>query len=372
MPVYKDENAKKNKWYYALNYKENGKYKKKVKRGFKTKKDAEAALVEAQDAFNKGTYIEPSKMLYSEFMESWLKDKKINVKKSTYNNYKYLLDSHLLPSLGHLELSKIGPRDIQSLYNEIKENKILSDENLRKVHTIIKDSLSKAVKWEMIMKNPAELIDAPKVVKREVEVWNEDQIKAFLKAANGARYYYAFLMALTTGMRQGEILGLRWKDIDELNGTISIVQTLSHRGQELSAGAKTDAGNRRISIDQNTMNQLLALKKLYKLEKLSSGSVYEDFDLVIRTSVGTPLSPRNLLRSFYSIIEKANVPKIRFHDLRHTHASLMLKQGVNPKIVSERLGHANVRITLDTYSHLLPNLQKDTAEQFGKLFYNSN
>lgn len=170
-------------------------------------------------------------------------------------------------------------------------------------------------------------------------------------------------------MRQGEILGLRWKDIDEENRTISIVQTLSHDGKEFNVGAKTDSGNRVIAIDEQTLNQVIKLKHRYKVEMIASRPLYKDYDLVICTSVDTPLSPRNLNRSFDSIIKKAHVKKIRFHDMRHTHASLLLKQGVNPKIVSERLGHANVRITLDTYSHLLPNLQKETAEEFGKMFY---
>lgn len=372
MPVYKDDNAKTNKWYFTINYKENGKYKKMLRRGFKTKKEAEAAMVEAQNGINKGTYVEPSKVLYSEFMKSYLEDKKTNVKKSTLGTYVYLVDNFILPALGHIELSKILPRDIQSLYNQLKESGRLADENIRKIHTIINDSLNKAFKWEMISRNPAALVDAPKVSKKEIEVWDEEDIKKFLDAAKESRYYCAFLLALTTGMRQGEILGLRWKDIDVNNQTISVVQTLSHKGQELSAGAKTESGNRQISIDEETLTQVLRLKHLYKEEMMASRPLYNDLDLVIRTSLGTPLSPRNLLRSFYSIIEKSGVKKIRFHDLRHTHASLMLKQGVNPKIVSERLGHANVRITLDTYSHLLPNLQKETAKEFGKLFYKTN
>jgi integrase len=245
----------------------------------------------------------------------------------------------------------------------------LADENIRKIHTILNDSLNKAFKWEMISRNPAALVDAPKVSKKEIEVWDEEDIRKFLDAAKESRYYCAFLLALTTGMRQGEILGLRWKDIDVNNQTISIVQTLSHKGQELSVGAKTESGNRQISIDEETLSQVLRLKHLYKEEMMASRPLYKDLDLVIRTTLGTPLSPRNLLRSFYSIIDKSGVKKIRFHDLRHTHASLMLRQGVNPKIVSERLGHANVRITLDTYSHLLPNLQKETAKEFGRLFY---
>ncbi|PPA91515.1 tyrosine-type recombinase/integrase [Brevibacillus laterosporus] len=369
MPAYKDDNAKKNPWYFTINYKENEKYKKMLRQGFKTKKEAESAMVEAQNALNKGTYIEPSKMTYIDFMHNWLEDKKTTVKARTLEFYSFLVKRHILPTIGGLELSKITPRDIQSLYNSLKEAGNLSDENIRKVHTIINDSLDKAFRWEMIAKNPASLVDSPKVSRKEIVVWDENEIQQFLATAKESRYYVAFLIALTTGMRQGEILGLRWKDIDEDNRTFSIVQTLSHDGKEFNVGAKSDSGNRRISIDEQTLNQILKLKHRYKVEMLENRPLYKDHDLVICTSVGTPLSPRNLNRSFDSIIKKGKVRKIRFHDMRHTHASLLLKQGVNPKIVSERLGHANVRITLDTYSHLLPNLQKETVDEFGKIFY---
>lgn len=369
MPVYKDENAKKNKWYYSFSYKEGGKYKKKLKRGFKTKKEAEKAMMEVQDAMNKGNYIEPSTVLYRDFIQSWINDKKTNVQKSTVETYTYLIERFVLPALGDIELSKITPRDIQSLYNDLKNNNKLGDENIRKVHTLINESLNKAFKWEMIIRNPAALVDPPKISRKEVEVWDEEEVQKFLAVAKDSRYYEAFLISLTTGMRQGEVLGLRMVDIDEKNLNFSIVQTLSHKGDEIKTGAKTQAGNRTISVDEQTMKQVLKLKERYEIEKEQAGPIYKDSGLVIRTSVGTPLSPRNLLRTFYGLIEKAGVKKIRFHDLRHTHASLLLRQGVNPKIVSERLGHANVRITLDRYSHLLPNLQKDTAAAFGQAFY---
>lgn len=311
LPVYKDEKAKTSKWYYTVNYKENGKYKKILKRGFKTKKEAEKAMTEIQNSLN------------------------------------------------------------QNLHPLFKEKGSLSDENIRKVHTIINDSLNKALKWEIISKNPVAVVDSPKVSKKEIQFWDESEIKEFLKASKDSRYYCVFLLALTTGMRQGEILGLRWRNVDETNRTLSIVQTLSHDGKSLNAGAKTSAGNRKISIDKETLNQIVKLKDQYKQEAEYGSGIYKDHGLVISTSVGTPLSPRNLLRSFDSIIKKGNLKKIRFHDLRHTHASLLLKQGVNPKIVSERLGHANIRITLDKYSHLLPNLQKETVDLFGENFYSS-
>ena len=208
MSVYKDDNAKKNPWYFEINFSEGGKYKKKKKRGFKTKKEAEAAMTEMQNELNKGTYIEPSKMLYSTFMADWLKDKQTKVQRRTLETYSGLVNNHILPTLGHIELSKMTPRNIQDLYNELFETGRLSDENIQKVHTIINDSLNKAVSWDMIAKNATSVLDRPKARKKEMEVWEVEEAHEFLRIAEKDRYHVAFLLALTTGMRQGEILGL--------------------------------------------------------------------------------------------------------------------------------------------------------------------
>ncbi|EMI09196.1 integrase family protein [Anoxybacillus gonensis] len=172
-------------------------------------------------------------------------------------------------------------------------------------------------------------------------------------------------------MRQGEILGLRWKDVDFENGCVRITQTLSSDGKEILPYTKTKSGARTIDLPEETIVQLKKHKKLIQQEKLKLGpQIYKDLDLVVCTELGTPTNKSNIRRIFNAIIKKAKVPKIRFHDMRHTHATLLLLQGVNPKIVSERLGHADVRITLDTYSHLLPSMQKDTAIKFGKMLFN--
>lgn len=172
-------------------------------------------------------------------------------------------------------------------------------------------------------------------------------------------------------MRQGEILGLRWKDVDLDNGIISITQTLSHDGKELQVGAKTESGNRTVAIDTETLRELRRLAKRCAAEKLEAGpGLYSDIGLVICTSVGTPLTPRNLMRSFYRLIENAEVKKIRFHDLRHTHATMLLKANVNPKIVAERMGWSDTKM-IGRYQHVLPNMQKETADIFGKMFFQS-
>jgi integrase len=268
-----------------------------------------------------------------------------------------------------VELSKLTPMMIQQLYNNLTNEGKLASENIQKVHTLINDALKKAAAWKMIAENPASRVERPKATKSEIQVWDKHEAKHFLQVAMESRYYIAFLLALTTGMRQGEILGVRWKDIDLDNGILYVIQTLDHSGKHLTASTKTKAGKRNISLPDETIFALKKHMRLVAADKRAADRLYKDHDLVVCTSIGTPTSPRNLCRSFYNLIKKAKIKRIRFHDMRHTHATLLLLQDVHPKIVSERLGHANVRITLDTYSHLLPSMQKDTAKNFGRFLF---
>ena len=364
-------------WYYVLTYgkKADGKQKQYKKRGFKTKQEAQKALNELMHSLESGSYIEPTKMLYKDYMlDHWLKDKQTRVKKQTLQTYRWLVERHILPSIGNLELSKITPMAIQGLYNRLTEEKVLSDEIVQKIHTIINDSLKKAERWELILKNPASRVDRPKAVKKEIKVWTLEEVKRFLKYAHGySRYSIAFLLALSSGARQGEVLGLRFKDVDFERGCIRITQTLSNDGKEILPYTKTKSGARTIDLPEEVLIELRNHKDMIIEEKQSLGKyAYCDLDLVVCTETGTPTNKSNLRRIFNSIIKKAKVPKIRYHDMRHTHATLLLLQGVNPKIVSERLGHADTRITLDTYSHLLPSMQKETARNFGKMLFDDN
>ncbi|MGA4497515.1 tyrosine-type recombinase/integrase [Bacillus bombysepticus] len=368
--VKKDQNTK--KWYFILTHgkKEDGKPRQFKKRGFKTKQEAHKAMLELEQSLTFGTYIQPNKILYKEYLlERFLEDKMTKVKKQTLNAYRWIVEKHIIPAIGDVGLTKLSPMIIQGLYNKLTKEKALSDENIQKVHMLINDSLKKAERWGLIARNPAALVDRPKAVKKEITVWDVEEVRQFLKyAKKSGRYYIAFLLALTTGMRQGEILGLRWKDVDFENGCVRITQTLSSDGKDLLPYTKTKSGSRTIDLPEETIT---ALKKhwLFIRGEREKNRSYKNLDLVVCTEFGTPTHKSNIRRVFKSIIKKADIPKIRFHDMRHTHATLLLLQGVNPKIVSERLGHADVRITLDTYSHLLPSMQKDTAIKFGKMLF---
>lgn len=346
-----------------------GKRKQLTRSGFSTKEEAETAAAEVIVKLKQGTFKQPKKSTLSQYLQDWLETKKSTLSKSTFMQYQRIVTNHIIPALGNRELIKLSPADIAKFYSALMEEKRLAESTIGDIHKVLTAALNQAVKWDMIVKNPASLVQKPKAKKKELNTWTQDEAKRFLAVSKNYRTHIAFLLALTTGMRQGEILGLRWKDVDFEEGTIQVVQTLSHDGKELNPGAKTQTGNRRISVDSNTLHELKEHRKLILKEKMKQGAKYTDLDLVIPASNGKPLSPRNLLRTFYLIIEKADVPKITFHDLRHTHATLLLAKGVHPKVVAERLGHADMRVTLEVYSHVLPNIQKDAAEKFGKAFF---
>lgn len=359
-------------WYYAIDMGKNseGKRQIKKKRGFKTQKEAKAALTALEASINNGTFIEPSKMLYGEFLSNWLRAKKTIVKNSTMGTYKNLVDGHIIPALGDIRLCDLSNDHIRNAILEMKEQNKLSDENLQKVYTLIKGSLNKAIVQDLISKNECTKVDRPSAQRKEMKVWNLNEVQTFLKAAKGEVSYMVFHLALTTAMRQAELIGLRWHNVDLENGII-IVREQLERYTHNFVSLKTKAAYRNISIDQETVNELIKQKERIEFHKKTLGSDYTDLNLVCPTSVGTPFSPSNLSKIQKRIMKAAELKPIRFHDLRHTSATLLLPFE-NPKIVAEKLGHADTRITLDVYSHLLPNMQKNTANKLGDLLFGAD
>jgi integrase len=348
-------------WYYVFGYYDNGKRRQKKKRGFKTKKEAEKALVEALNALNNQSYVEPSNLTYKEFLQDWFKTKKNNIGVQTANVYEEYLKNRIIPSLGNFKLNKLKTIHIQNYVNELKEEGLASA-TIKKIFEIIRNSLEYAVDFNLIQTNVAKKVKLPKIEKKEMSVWDIEDVKKFLEVAKQDQNYIAFHLAITTGMRQGEILGLRWKDIDFDKGVLYVRQTLSRDGKTLLTGAKTKSSLRTIRLSDNTLEALKEHKNKISKIKEELGDSYQDYGLVVCTRIGTPIYPRNLRRTLNRLIERAKVPKIRFHDLRHTHATLLLSQGVNVKVISERLGHSNIKITLDTYSHVLPTMQEEAIK----------
>lgn len=348
-----------------------GKRKRKKQRGFKTKKDAEKALALIEAEVYKGTYFEPSNISFKEHIQVWFKMKKNNIGIQTSQIYEGAIENRIIPSLGHVKLAQLTPILLQGYVNDLKDGGLTSA-TIKKLYNIIKGSLDHAVNMELIPSNPAKKIQLPKDKKKEMNVWELSEVKAFLKVAIEDRLFTAFHLALVTGMRRGEILGLRWKDVDLDNGVLRIRQTLSKDGRTFLTGAKTDSGIRSIKFANDTITVLRKQKARIAKEKLQIGSEYEDYGLVVCTSKGTPVNPENLKRTFKRLIKEADVPSIRLHDLRHTHATMLLSQGIHAKVISERLGHSNIKTTLDIYSHVLPSMQEEAANQIDALLSGSN
>jgi integrase len=348
-----------------------GKRRRKKQRGFKTKRDAEKALALMEAEVYKGTYFEPSSMLIKEHMNDWFKSKKNSISIQTANTYEAYLKNRIIPYIGNVQLAQLSPILLQNFVNELKEEGLASS-SIKKIYSIIKGALDYAVNMELLPSNPITKIQLPKDSKKEIVVWDVPEIQSFQKAACLDRLYPAFYLAITTGMRRGEILGVRWKDVDLEKGMLNVRQTLSKDGRQFLPGAKTSAGIRSIKLSNDTIVLLKKQKTVVAKEKLSYGPEYEDNDLIICTSKGTPINPENLKRTFQRLIKEANVPSIRLHDLRHTHATMLLASGVNAKVISERLGHTNIKTTLDIYSHVLPSMQEEAANQIDTLLRKSN
>ncbi|PGE14999.1 site-specific integrase [Bacillus toyonensis] len=343
-----------------------GKRKQKKKRGFTTKKEAENALTKLLSEVHTGIYVEPSKLLYGEYLESWFNTKKHSVGVQTAKVLRGYLNSRIIPSLGTIKLAKLTSLHMQNYVNSLRDDG-LKRGTIEKIIKLIRNSLEHAIDLELIPKNVAAKTKLPKSDKEELTVWNEREVQLFLKVAHDSRHSIVFHMALVTGMRQGELLGLRWKDVDLEKGHLTISQTLSHDGKTFLLGGKTKSSLRKILLPASTVAKLKKHRAVVLKEKLSQGEEYQDNDLVMCTPSGTPINPANVRRSLNALIKKAAVPKIRFHDLRHTHATLLLAKGVNVKVISERLGHSNIKITLDTYSHVLPTMQEDAINKIEEI-----
>lgn len=354
-----------NKYAFVLDvgYDENGKRKQKWFSGYHSRPDAEKAMTKTIQKLNEGTYVEPSKEIFRHYIENWLERKKEKVRPPTAKTYDSYIRNYIIPGLGDYRLDKLTDEMIEDLYSNMLKK--YASWTLVKTHRVLKTVLNYAEARGHIQQNPIRLVDAPGLSRKELQVWDEKQVRLFLDTAKKeSRYYIAFMLALTTGMRKGEVLGLRWKDIDVKNWSLSVNQTLSNDGKQFQE-AKTDGSHRSIALPLQTMEALKEHRTLIKKDKMKAGPTYKDNGLVVCTKLGTKILPKNLTRAFEKVMNKAELPHIRFHDLRHTHATIMLKQGVHPKIVSERLGHSSVQVTLDTYSHILPGLQDAAAAQFG-------
>jgi len=335
-----------------------------------TKKEAQKFLTAKTREKDLGVFVEPAAMPLNEYLDRWLFDvAKNKLRARTFDNYESLLNCHVRKKLGAKRLSDIQAYEVQKLYNEMKKVNY-SPKTIRHVHNVLSSALKQAVKWKMLMQNPCDICELPRSEKAEMMYFTPEETTKFLDAAKGDKYFPAFLLAIETGMRPEEYLGLQWKDIDFDNKALSVRRALVVKkgGGFIFTEPKTNKSRRSIPISNSLIDALKIHRRNQLEERMKLGASYQIFDLVFASEIGTPLLHGNLLRRhFKPIRDKAKLPKIRLYDLRHTTATLLLSAGENPKVVSERLGHASIVLTLDTYSHVLPTMQKTATDKIEKL-----
>ncbi|WP_416729339.1 tyrosine-type recombinase/integrase [Fictibacillus sp. JL2B1089] len=350
-----------------------GKRIQKAKGGFKTKKEAQEYLVNAINEVNQGTYLQPSNEEFSVFIERWFNTYyKRNVAETTADISWCLIKGHLIPYFNKQVISSITTYQLDCFYSEKLEEGYAA-KTIRELHSLLRRAFEQAIKWSLLKFNPAVNATPPKEKIKERNTWSKNDIKKFIDTAKLSDEATIYIIAIFTGMRRGEILGLKWQDIDFDLKKIYVTRSLAFTSEKglFLKDVKTSKSRRQISLSPYIIDVLRQHQVKQNNFKEKLGEDYTDNDLVFTSLNGNFKDPRNLLREFSRLTKKADLIKISFHDLRHTHATLLLKNGENPKVVSERLGHSRVGITLDLYSHVTDDIQEEAALRLEESFFNN-
>src|SRR5215207_422850 len=336
----------------------------------KTRTEAARKLTEALAQAHKGITADAGAMTVGAFIERWLEDSvRGSIRQSTYQRDESLCRVHIVTALGKKKLKTLNAADVQRFYRA-KLDSGLSSATVHKLHVLLHKALKQAVRWGLAPRNVADDVDPPKVHKDEVHPLTNEQARKLLDTAQGDRLEVLYIVAVQSGLRQGELLALRWEDVDLEARTIQVRRTLTRDGGKLSVGpTKSAKGGRtvRLTGDATEALQSHLARQLGDIDK--AGGNWQENGLVFCTGKGTLINPTNLRkRSLAPLLQRAGLPTITFHQLRHTAATILLLKNVNPKVVSEMLGHATIAITLDTYSHVLPNMQHSAVAAMEEAF----
>lgn len=339
-----------------LGYTEQGKRKRKFVYG-KTQREVREKLDELKQQLAAGT-LSNTKLAVKAYLDRWLTEKTREVKPQTVEDYRYQLEKYVIPHIGRIPLAKLTPLHIQSMCGELADT--ISPQRANKCRRVLSGALRQAMRWQLIAANPADAVKPLKVSKADMTIWTTEEATRFLGIAREHRLYALFYLAMSTGMRRGELLGLRWQDVS--NSNLYIRQSLiEQRGNIMISTPKTEKGTRRVALSPDVIEVLEQHRKHQEDERQFMGEAWPDNDFVFTTKVGTPIHPRNLGRIWETLQARANVTKVRLHDLRHLHASLAIKQGMNAKVLADRLGHAKASFTLDVYTHLFEEQRQNSA-----------
>lgn len=361
------------KWVCSITL-ENG--KRKVLYG-NTRKEVQEKLKVVLREQQQGKVIVAPQQTVKQFLDDWLENThRQNVRPRSYERYEELIRLHIVPSLGKIQLQKLAPQHLRKLYTDkLKEG--LSPKTVTSIHNLLHTALDVAVKWDLVAQNVTEKVSPPRKVHHEIKPLSPEQIHRLLDAAQGHPLEALLILALSTGMRRGELLGLKWQDIDFINGTLQVRRILNRVptkmvkevGQSfVDAEPKTEKSRRQIVLASFAIEALKQHRARQAEMKKEAGTDWQEHDYVFSNATGNYLHPgNNVLVPFKRLLKKAGLPDVRFHDLRHSAATMLLSKGVHPKVVQELLGHSEIGMTLNIYSHVLPTMQRDAISMLNAI-----
>lgn len=324
--------------------------------------EVQRQLLELKSKAAAGTLVlTPDKLTVEQYFDSWLQTLTLDPK--TISGYRQMVRTHIIPTLGKLTLLKLEPIHLQQLYaQKLKDGK--APRTVQLIHSILRKALGDALRMGRVTRNVAVAVKAPKPQRKPVKTLTRDQVKSFLRVLEGHRLYALYVLDIHTGLRQSELLGLRWADVDLDNGVIHVQQTIQRVDRQVVVKATKNKSSRRsVALTEPIVALLRRHRAQQAQEKLLQGQAYQDHGLVFATIEGKPLNGSTVYHTLQKLLLKAGLERVRFHDLRHTMATLLMEQGVNPKIVSERLGHSSIQVTMDLYSHVTPHMQREAASK---------
>lgn len=331
----------------------------------KTRREVAEKLKVAQRDHQLGLPVAPERQTVAYFMNTWLEERaKPSTRITTYTTYESHTRIHILPSLGHIILQQLTPQQVQAFVNYKAASPDLAIRTVIDIHSVLRRALNQAVRWGLVPRNVAALAELPRLEKKEQRYLTPDQARMLLEAARGDRLEALYSVAIALGLRRGEALGLRWEDVDLDRGVLQVKVALHRIGGKLQlAEPKTPGSRRSINLPRISIAALRAHKVRQLEERLKAGDKWKESGHVFTSTIGTPMEPSNFRRAFQKLLARAGIEHMRIHDMRHTAASLMIAQKIEPKMISEILGHSRTGITMDLYGHLFEPMRREAADR---------
>ncbi|MGZ5874857.1 MAG: tyrosine-type recombinase/integrase, partial [Bradyrhizobium sp.] len=334
-----------------------------------SKREAQVESARLIAAIQGGTYLEPSKTTLAQFFDRWLDHMRSQISPKSHARYSELARKNIAPLLGSVVLTKLKPAGISAAYSKaLTEGRRnggggLSPQTVTHMHRILKQALGQAVKWELLTRNPADAVNPPKTARGLMNTYDLDQTAELIEGMRPTRMLVPTLLAVLCGMRRGEVAALRWKNVDLSTGRLTVLESAEQVGSKVRYKSPKNGKGRTLALSASLVEELRAHRARQAQELLKVGIRLSEQTFVVAQADGTPLQPDTLTQDWFRKLAGTSLPRIRFHDLRHAHATHLLGSGVHPKVASERLGHSKIGITLDLYSHVMPGMQEDAAER---------